>query len=443
MPNNPGYKVSPHNTEAEMSLLGSVFIDQNALIKVADFLMPEYFYNPAHREVFSVMLELFEERKPLDIITISNGLKKRKALTKIGGIAYLTKLANSVPTASNVEEYAEIVKESGVRRRLIDAAARINEWAFDEDNKLQQTLDSAEKELFDISRGNIKQGFVSARSLLKETYERAAEIDKQGELLGIPTGFKDIDKLLGGFQPSDLIILAARPSVGKTALSLDMALHAAVAAKKRIGYFSLEMSSQQLMERLLSMQAKVSFWDLRTGNLKDESFERIADAMGELSESELYIDDRPGQHIMEIRTKARRLQMEHGVDMIVVDYMQLIRGDRSESRVLEVSDISMSLKNLARELNVPVIALSQLSRAVESRDGKRPQLSDLRDSGSIEQDADVVMFIHREERYNPDTERKGIADIIVAKHRNGPVGDVELAFVQEQARFADLAHYKD
>jgi len=433
-------KVPPNNIEAESSLLGSILLDQVSMIKIAEIVSPESFYDPKHKEIFSVICELFEERKPLDIITVSDGLKKRKALTQIGGSAYLTKLANSVPTASHIEEYAEIVKEASIRRQLIDTAAKINELAFNENEQVGTALDTAEQAIFSVSQGNIKKGFVSARSLLKETYERAADVDRDKEkLLGIPSGFGDLDALLGGFQPSDLVILAARPSIGKTALSLDLALTASVKYKKKVGYFSLEMSSQQLMDRLLSMQAKVSFWDLRTGHLKDDAFERLADAMGALSESDLYIDDTPGAHINDIRTKARRLQLESGVDLIIVDYLQLIRGGRLESRVQEVSDISMSLKSLAREINVPVISLSQLSRAVESRESKRPMLSDLRDSGSIEQDADVVMFIHREERYNPNTERKGIADILVAKHRNGPVGDVELAFIQEQARFANLA----
>lgn len=432
-------RIPPHDLNAERSLIGSIFLNQDSLIRVADKIDPSFFYDPANKEIFSTIIELFEERKPLDIITVSNGLKRRKVLSKIGGSAYLSRLVNSVPTASHIEEYAEIVKEAGIRRKLIESAALINDVAFNEDKKILEILDLSEKSLFNITQNQLGKGFVSARSLLKETYERAALVDKnKGDLLGISSGFAEIDRLLGGFQRSDLIIVAARPSVGKTALSLDIALHAAINSRRKIGYFSLEMSAQQLMERLLSMQARVSFWDLRTGQLKDEAFEKLADAMGQLSESDLFIEDTPGLHIMEIRTKARRLQMEHGVDMIIVDYMQLIRGDRTESRVLEVSDISMSLKNLARELDIPVIAMSQLSRAVESREGKRPQLSDLRDSGSIEQDADVVLFIHREERINPKTDRKGIADIIIAKHRNGPVGDVELAFIQEQARFANL-----
>lgn len=434
------YRVPPHNIEAERSLVGSILLDQDAMIKIGDKVNPENFYDPANKEIFFALRELFEERKPIDIVTLSSSLKKKKLLTKVGGSAYLTKLINAVPTASHVEEYADIVHEASMRRDLIATAAQINEFAFNEDEVIRKVLDSAEQSLFNISRGNLKSNFVSARSLLKETYERAADVDKnKKDLLGIPSGYKDLDALLGGFQPSDLVILAARPSVGKTALSLDLALNAAVKSKKKVGFFSLEMSSQQLMERLLSMQAHVSFWNLRTGRLKDEAFARLADAMGELSEAELFIDDTPGAHIMEIRTKARRLQMEYGLDLIIVDYLQLIHGSRTESRVLEVSDLSMSLKNLARELNIPVVALSQLSRAVENRDSKRPQLSDLRDSGSIEQDADIVMFIHREERYKPDTDRKGIADIIVAKHRNGPIGDIELAFIQEQARFANLA----
>jgi len=434
-----GIKIPPNNTEAEKSILGSILIDQESIYKTVEMIETEDFYDPGNREIYSVMLELFEEHKPIDIITVSNGLKKRKKLSNVGGAAYLARLAEAVPTSSHVEEYSQIVHDSGIRRRMISISAKISEKAFVEDEDVVEMLDQAEQDLFNISMAKSRKGFIPVKALLKETYERAADVDKNNaDLLGIPTGFGGIDSLLGGFQPSDLVILAARPSMGKTAFSLSLALNAAIAAKKSVAFFSLEMSSQQLMDRLLSMQAKVGFWDLRTGQLKDDAFAKLADAIGELSESHLFIDDTPGLHIMEVRTKARRLSLEHQIDVVIVDYLQLLRGTRTDNRVQEVAEISMQLKNLARELNVPVIALSQLSRAVESREGKRPQLSDLRDSGSIEQDADVVMFIHREERYNPDSERKGLADIIVAKHRNGPVGDVELAWVQDQARFANL-----
>jgi replicative DNA helicase len=322
---------------------------------------------------------------------------------------------------------------------LIRVSNVLQEYAFNEDEALDKLLDSAEQRLFEVTEESIERDFVHVSKLLEQAYERAEDADKNKEkITGIKSGFPLLDAILGGFQNSDLIILAARPSVGKTALALDIARHVATREKKNIGFFSLEMSNMQLMDRILAMQVNANLWDLRMGKLSDAIFERLADAMGVLSESGLFIDDTPGLHIMEMRTKARRMMAEHHLDMIVVDYLQLMQGRNRENRVQEVSEISMFLKNMARELDIPVVALSQLSRAVESRTSRIPQLSDLRESGSIEQDADVVMFIHREELYNPETDRKGIADLIISKHRNGPTGQIDLYFVKEQARFREL-----
>jgi len=343
-----------------------------------------------------------------------------------------------VPTSAHVEEYGEIVKDNSVRRGLITSASEITELSFDESIPLKEVVDKSEKLIFNVAQTGVKTNFVHIKDLLKDAYERAERAEREGTYLGIPSGFRDLDNVIGGFQPSDLIILAARPSVGKTAFALSLLKSVAVQNKNKALIFSLEMSNTQILDRLLGMQAEVSFWDTRTGKLNDEMFERLAVAMGELAESTILIDDTPGQHINEIRTKARRVALERGIDIIIVDYLQLLHGSSKEGRTQEVAEISQGLKNIARELNVPVIALSQLSRAVESRNSRRPQLSDLRDSGSIEQDADVVIFIDREETYNPDTERKGIADIIIAKHRNGPTGDIEMAFVKNIASYKNL-----
>lgn len=432
-------KVPPNNVEAEKSILGAVFLDKEAVIKVAEFLTAEHFYDPKHGEIYGACMELFDEGLPIDLVTLSDRLKAKRKLTKIGGRAYLTELAESVPTAAHAEEYGQIVKSLAVRRRLIRAAAKMDEIAYKEDREVSDVLDESEQELFAISQESLRDKFIHVRDLLKDAYERAESIDQRSDkLTGVPTGFKIVDANLGGLQPSDMVVLAARPSVGKTALALDIARHAAVVEKKKVAFFSLEMSDTQLMDRLLGMQARVPFWDLRMGKLKDEAFERLADAMGQLAEAEIYIDDAPGQSILEVRTKARRLEIERGVDLVVVDYMQLMHSRNLENRVQEVSEISMGMKSLARELQVPVLVLSQLSRAVESRADRIPQLSDLRESGSIEQDADVVMFLHREEQYNPETEQKGLADLIIAKHRNGPTGRYEVAFVKELGSFRNL-----
>lgn len=434
-------RIPPQNIDAEKSVLGSMLLDKDAVINVAGVLRSEYFYEPRHATIYESLMSLFEEGQPIDLVTVSDKLKAKKALKRIGGRSYLVDLVSFVPTSAHAEDYALIVRGAALRRKLISSAAKITELSFDEQIDVQQVVDKSEQLLFGVAQQGVSTNFVHIKDLLKEAYERAERADENSAGLGISTGFKELDKLLGGFQKSDLIILAARPSVGKTSLSLDFLRAAGVYEKKKVLYFSLEMGNTQIIDRLTGMQAGIPFWEIRTGRLNDEKFMKLADSMGELSEAEIYIDDKPGQSINEIRTKARRMALERGVDIIFVDYLQLMHADSSEGRTQEVSQISQGLKNIARELEVPVVALSQLSRAIESRTNRRPQLSDLRESGSIEQDADIVMFIDREETYNPDTDRKNVADLYVAKHRNGPTGIVELAWVGDIASFRNI--YKD
>ena len=439
MAESSNFKVPPQDLEAEKSVLGGLLIDEEAIIKVGEFLRPEHFYNPNHTEIYSAILELFQSQKAIDVLTVSNILKKKNKLKQVGGAVYLSELVSNVPTASHVEEYAHIVKDNSIRRRMISLGAEINELAFREDKNLEDILDQVEHDLYSVSEESIERDFQHISRLLEEAYERAADLDKDTDKIrGLKTGFSKLDDLLGGLQKSDLIILAARPSVGKSSLALDIARNIATKEKKSVGIFSLEMSNVQLMDRILAMEVNANLWDLRTGRLPDQVFSRLADAMGVLSESGLYIDDTPGLHILEMRTKARRLKIEKGLDMVVVDYLQLMEGRSKESRVQEVSEISRFLKQLARELDVPVLALSQLSRAVEQRTDRTPQLSDLRESGSIEQDADVVIFLNREETYNPNTENKGLTELVIGKHRNGPTGKIDLFFVKEQARFRQM-----
>ncbi|KUK77422.1 MAG: replicative DNA helicase [candidate division WS6 bacterium 34_10] len=434
-------RIPPQNTDAERSLLGSMLLDKDAIINVSGWLRPHHFYDERHALIYDNILYLFENGLPIDVVTISDRLKKKKVLKKIGGRAYLADLASSVPTAAHAEEYGNIVKEGATRRGLISCATKMVEMSYDEQQPLHEVVDKSEKLLYDIAQEGIKANFVHIKELLKDAYERAANAQDADELRGISTGFKDLDSLLGGYQKSDLIILAARPSVGKTALALDMMRHAAIHEKKNVAFFSLEMSKVQIMDRLLGMQSGVPFWKIRTNQVTDEEVLKLSNTMGVMADANIYIDDQAGQHINQVRTKARRLSMERGLDIIFLDYLQLMHGNSRESRTLEVSEISQGLKNLAKELEIPVVALSQLSRAIEQRQNRRPQLSDLRESGSIEQDADVVMFIDREETWNPDTERKGVGELFVSKHRNGPTGIVELAFVKEIASFRNL--YKE
>lgn len=434
-------RVPPQNLEAEKSVLGSILLDKDALIEVSGWLKPFHFYDERHSSIYENILELFESGLSIDLVTVSDKLKKKKVLSKVGGRAYLTELASFVPTSAHAEEYANIVKENATRRGLISSASEITKLSYDESIELPQIIDKSESLIFDVAQSGIKSNFVHIKDLLKDAYERAAHAKENDDYAGISTGFREIDVLLGGFQKSDLVILAARPSVGKTSLALDMMRHAALLEKKNVAFFSLEMSNMQIMDRLLGMQSGIPFWEIRTNKLTEEKVVKLANTMGELADANLFVDDMAGQHINQIRTKARRLALEQGVDIIFVDYLQLMHGNNKESRTLEVGEVSQGLKNLAKELNIPVIALSQLSRAIEQRQGRRPQLSDLRESGSIEQDADVVMFLDREETWNPDTEKKGTAEVFVAKHRNGPTGIVELAFVKDIASFRNL--YKE
>lgn len=424
-------KVPPHSNEAEESVLGSCLIDKDAVVAVAEFLRPEHFYNEINSLIFKAILTLYEERSPIDIITISEKLKKQKDLTKIGGRTYLAQLVERVPTAANVEEYGRLVKETWTKRQLISAASKINEIAFNESQGAQEALDRAEQEIFGLSQKHLKTAFLPVKDLLAESFDRLDELHKKpGELRGVPTGFKDLDNLLAGLQDSNLIILASRPGLGKTAMSLNIARHAAVDQKIPVGIFSLEMSKEELLERLLVRQADIDAWRLKTGRLEEEEFTRLSEAMGILAETPLFIDDTPAVSVLEMRTKARRLQVEEGLKLLVVDYLQLVRGRGLENRVQEVSEITQGLKNLARELKIPVLACSQLSRAVEVRGGQRPRLADLRESGSIEQEADVVMFLYLE-----DPEERENISCDVAKHRNGATGIFKVRFIPNRVSF--------
>ncbi len=432
--------VPPQNLEAEMSVLGCIMLDGEALVKIADLLTPGDFYDPRHSEIYQACVELYEKNMAIDVLTVTNRLSEKSLVEKAGGASYLSQLVAAVPTASHVVNYALIVRKKGSLRRLIQSASEITSLAYKEEGEIEDILDSAEQKLFGVSQQHLHQNFQPIVSILHSTFERIDELHREkGKLRGVPTGYIDLDNLLGGFQKSDLIILAARPSMGKTSLALDIMRQVAVNQKQGVGIFSLEMSKDQLVDRLLSSQSDVNLWKIRTGHLKDDDFEKIGEAMGVLSEAPIYIDDSAGSNIMEIRTKARRLQSEHDVGLIVVDYLQLMEGRSQENRVQEVSEISRSLKILARELNVPVLALSQLSRGVENRPDKVPQLSDLRESGSIEQDADVVMFIYREDMYKgKDSRRPNIAEIHIKKHRNGPTGQVDLFFDADKTSFKNL-----
>ncbi len=438
-------RLPPQNLEAEASVLGGLMLDRNAIIKIADVLSPEDFYDRRHQLVFETMLELYEERSSIDVLTVSNKLEEKGALLEVGGMSYLTSLVNNTPTASHVVHYAQIVQRKGTLRKLIQASSDIISASYGEVEDVDSLLDTAEQKLFGVSQKYLKQNFIPLSLVLHETFDRIDELHKvKGKLRGISTSFADLDNLLGGLQKSDLIILASRPSMGKTSLALDIVRHVGVREKIPVGVFSLEMSKDQLVDRLLAAEADVDLWKMRTGRLSDEGedndFERIGHAMGRLADAPIFIDDSASSNIMEIRTKARRLQAEHELGLVIVDYLQLMEGRSQENRVQEVSEISRALKSLSRELNVPVLALSQLSRAVESRNPPVPQLSDLRESGSIEQDADVVMFIYREEQYKgKNAKRPHIAEILIKKHRNGPTGSVELYFDASKTSFRNLA----
>lgn len=425
-------KVPPHNLDAETSVLGSLLIDKDAVVVVADVLIPDHFYKDSHRFIYAAMVDLYEDREPIDLLTLSEKLKKMKKLKAVGGSSYLTKLTEEVPSASNVRQYAGFIKDSHTKRQLISVSASLGEMAFDEGQKVDEILDEAEQKIFGISQTNLKQSFVHVKEALADSFDRLDELHKSaGGMRGVPTGFAELDNTLAGLQPSNLVILAARPGMGKTALALNVAQHLTVKESMPVGFFSLEMSKEELIDRLLVSQADIDAWKLKTGRLGEEEYGRLSDAMGVLADSPLYIDDTPGASLLEMRTKARRLMSENGLRLIVVDYLTLIQpGRRMDNRVQEVAEISQGLKNLARELKIPVLVLSQLNRAVEHRGGNQPQLADLRESGAIEQDADVVMFLYREE-----TEDVTNMKLNVAKHRNGPLRTIDLKFVGDRVKF--------
>lgn len=435
--------VPPQNVDAEASLLGAILIDTDALVKIADKIDSLDFYDERHQYIYEAIVQLFDKHSPIDVLTLSDQMKANDTLEAIGGSSYLAELTNFVPTAAHVEQYAEIVAQKALRRRLIKAAQDITTLGFNETNDLQELIEEAETKLFDVSQKHIQQDVTSLENILSESFERLDELHKdKGKIRGVPTGFKDLDNILAGLQKSDLVVLAARPSMGKTALALNLAHNVAVDAKQPVLIFSLEMSKEQLVDRMLARESGVDAWALRTGNLTDSDFEKIGQAMGALSEAPIFIDDSPSITVSELRTKARREAHNRELGLIVVDYLQLMSGGAKfggeGNRVQEISEISRGLKGIARELNVPLLALSQLSRSVESRSPQIPQLADLRESGSIEQDADVVAFIYREDYYNSETDRRNITDIFVKKHRNGPTGSVELYFDKEKQRFRTL-----
>jgi replicative DNA helicase len=432
-------RLPPQNIEAEEAILGALLIDPDAIIRVATILKPEDFYREKHGWIYDTALSLHERREPIDFLTVCDELDHREQLDEVGGPAFITSLINAVPTSVHAEHYARIVERTATRRRLLDAAGQIAVLAYQEADDVDEVVDRSEQILFGVSERRISRELVPIRHVLSEYYDRIEYLTRhRGEMIGIPTGFSDIDRLLGGLQRSDMVILAARPSVGKTSLALGFAHNAAKRFGQRVAFFSLEMSNEQVVQRLISAETGINAQRLRRGEIEQDEWSRFIKATNDLAETHFFIDDTPGASALELRSKARRLHAEVGIDLVVVDYLQLMRGDfRSENRVQEISSISRALKALARELNVPVLALSQLSRGVESRTDKRPILSDLRESGALEQDADVVIFIYRDELYNENTERKNLADIMVAKHRNGPTGTVTLYFKKELAQFLE------
>lgn len=444
-------RMPPQSLEAEAALLGSLLLDKEAIWRVVDVIEPKDFYKAAHRSIYEAAVEVLGRREAVDVLSVSNRLKDKNQLDDIGGMAYLTSLVNTVPTASNAAYYARMVHRKRLHRDLIEASHRIAELGYKEEEDIERILDEAEKTVFSVAQSSLAQEFLSVKKSLDDAWQRIEKLHSGGGALrGVSTGFADLDNILAGLQRSDLIILASRPSLGKTSLALDIARNVTLKENLPVGFFSLEMSQEQVVDRLLASQAGVDLWRLRTGRLadhgEDNDFVRIRDAMETLSKIPLYIDDVSSPTVMQIRAMARRLQAEHGaLGLVVVDYLQLIRGhENAESRVQEVSEISRSLKALAKELNVPVLAISQLSRAVEMRPLARPKLSDLRESGSIEQDSDVVMFIYREDKVKENTEKKNIAEILIEKHRNGPTGKIQLFFHEETVSFRSIAkHFEE
>ena len=440
-------KVPPQNLEAEASVLGGILLENDAINRVLEILTPADFYRESHRKIFRAMMELSDRSEPADIITLSEILKARGELEAVGGAAYLTSLNDSVPTAANIAHYARIVREKAILRYLISAATEIATRGFEDQGNVDEFLDAAEKVIFDIAEKKIQSSFVAVGDMIKDTLKAVEKLYERKELVtGVPTGFKDLDKLTAGLQPSELIVVAGRPSMGKTAFSLNIATHAALNAGIGVAVFSLEMAREQLVLRMLCSEARVDNSKVRAGYLGERDFPKLANAAGRLHEAPIYIDDTPAISILELRAKARRLirDREKKVGLVIVDYLQLMRGmGNASNREQEISEISRSLKALAKELRVPVIAISQLNRRVEDRGDKRPMMADLRESGAIEQDADVIAFVYRDEVYNPKSQDKGTAEIIVAKQRNGPIDTVRLAFINEFTRFEDLAEREE
>lgn len=443
--NTSAIKVTPHSQEAEESVIGAMLLDKDAVIAVAEFLGSHDFYDDRLKEIYEICLELYEERVPIDVLTVGEKLKKSRTFKGIGASSFLAELANKVPTAAHVEHYGRIVKDTATKRDLMTTASNLVSLAMDEAASAAEVMDKAESAVLSLSQRNVSKSFTAVRTTLAESFDRLDELHKQGEgMRGVPTGFVDLDNALAGMQKGNLIILAARPGVGKTSLAMNVCQYVAVDLKRPVGFFSLEMSKEELVDRILVGQADIDAWKLKTGKLNEDDFTKLSNAMGELAEAPLYIDDTPALSVLEMRTKARRLQVEHGLDFLVVDYLQLARSRNLENRVQEVSEISQGMKNLARELKIPVLVLSQLSRAVEQRGGKKPQLSDLRESGSIEQDADVVMFLWREEDDSPESNKAENLMLDISKHRNGPLASIPLVFKGDRIKFysRDTKHSK-
>lgn len=433
-------RIPPHNIDAEQSVLGAMLLDKEAIIEVTEIIGASDFYKEAHTEIYEAILNLYNRDEPVDLVTLSEELTQRKTLEAIGGIVYLTNLSSAVPTTTNVKYYARIVEEKSILRKLIKASSDILDKGYQAEEDINNILDQAEKDIFDISQKRSQEGFSPIKEVLMESFQRIEDLyQNKGGLTGITTGFIDIDRKTSGLQKSDLILIAARPSMGKTAFALNVAQNSAIKSKASVAIFSLEMSKEQLVQRLLSSESHIEIQKIRTGTLAEDEWPKLTKAMGPLAESNIYIDDTPGITVMEMKSKCRRLKMEKGLDLIMVDYLQLMSGDgRSESRQQEISTISRALKGLAREMDCPVVALSQLSRAPELRADHRPILSDLRESGAIEQDADIVMFLYRDEYYHEDSEKKNMGEVIIAKQRNGATGTVELAWLGQFTKFANL-----
>ncbi|MGB9679720.1 MAG: replicative DNA helicase [Thermoanaerobacteraceae bacterium] len=436
-------RVPPQNVEAEQAVLGAMLLSRDAIIDASEIINEEDFYKESHKKIYNIIMDMFEKNIPVDIVTIVDELRRIELLEAVGGLDYITNLSSSVVTIANVSYYAKIIKEKAILRRLIEASSSIIEISYQGEN-VESILDTAEQKIFDIAQGRNTTNFFPIKNVLMDTFYKIDELYKnKGQLTGIPSGFPDLDLKTSGFQPSDFILVAARPSMGKTSFALNIAQNAAVSTDKPVAIFSLEMSKEQLVNRLICSTANIDSQKMRTGNLEDDDWEKLAAAMAPLSKAPIYIDDTPGISVMDIRAKCRRLKLEKGLGMVLIDYLQLMQGrGRIENRQQEVSEISRSLKGLARELNVPIITLSQLSRAPEARSDHRPVLSDLRESGAIEQDADIVMFLYRDDYYNKDSEKKNIAEVIIAKHRNGPTGTIELLWLGQYTKFVSIDKYR-